>query len=100
MAAAAADPLAAAVICAHDAAAVDRNGDDPGKPGHGQACSLCDLTCGGGYAPLPSPAATVLPAPEPLDVAHAPAPAAVLPPSQLDHIRGRAPPGLSEDDDV
>lgn len=96
MVTAATDPLIGIVVCGEDLAILDRqNGSDPLLAHRGDACSLCQLVAGDGFAPPPpTPVAA-----DPVVVTRAIAwrldvePIAVA--RLLDHIRGRAPPVFS-----
>jgi hypothetical protein len=94
---AATDPLVDIIVCAHDFAVVDRQGkSDPAAAHHGDACGLCQLVAGGGFAPPPEAPIVILASAVAVDEADwarrvEPVAAARL----LDHIRGRAPPRFS-----
>ncbi len=97
MVTAATDPLVDIVVCGEDLAVLDRQGKiDPALLHHGDACALCQLVTGGGFAAPPAAASLAAP---PAFVARAadwvrrvePIVATRL----LDHIRGRAPPTFS-----
>lgn len=96
MVTAATDPFVGIVVCGEDLAVLDRqNGHAPLLAHRGDACALCQLVAGDGFA-LPPPAPIVADAPDAIlatDWARRVEP--VVAARLLDHIRGRAPPAFS-----
>lgn len=96
MVTAATDPLADVVLCITDHAQPgDRSDGDPLASHHRDACALCQLVNGGGFAPPPlSPIVAIDPeiGPATFWSVHV-EPIAVA--RLLDQIRGRAPPAFS-----
>ncbi len=96
MVAAATDPLVDIIVCAQDQAIVDRlDRPAPLLGHHGDACQLCQLVVGAGFAPPPE-----TPTLQTVDFAQEAADWAIrveIPVAArlLDRIRGRAPPVFS-----
>lgn len=96
MVTAATDPLIGIVVCGEDLAILDRqSGDAPLLAHHGDACALCQLVAGDGFAPPPvAPArADTRETTRAADWGRRVEP--VVATRLLDHIRGRAPPIFS-----
>lgn len=96
MVTAATDPLAGALVCAeHVGGLTDDRGGDPADAHFGEACALCQLVAGGGFAPPVEPPQLAVPAQYARPAAWTGRIQPVAVARLLDHIRGRAPPALS-----